>query len=367
MPISKPICWGILGTGFAARKFADSLRLVPDTKLWAVGSRHLASAQEFACKFKVPVAYGSYRELANDPTINVVYVATPHVRHHEDCILCLKADKAVLCEKPFTLNAQQARLVIALARERHLFCMEAMWMRYMPLIQKVKQLVSSGEIGEVRLLTTDFGYPVRFDPTNRFFKLELGGGALLDRGIYPLSLAFLLLGTPTQMVSQAFIGKTGVDEQSAMVLNYENGALALLSSTLNTYASNLATIIGSRGKIVIHEPFYQPDRISITKFTETPSAFTSTPVNSSGLKQKLISYLKRNLFLKQLAFKLQNSTTTLLHLNEGNGFNYEALEAVRCLTRGDLESQIMPLDETLKIMEAMDTFRQQWNLKYPQE
>ncbi|OKH20963.1 dehydrogenase [Hydrococcus rivularis NIES-593] len=365
---SQPIRWGILGTGFIAQKFADGLRSVPEAQLWAVGSRTLASAQKFAHQFNVPKVYGSYSDLVNDPTIDVVYVATPHIYHKENCISSLKARKAVLCEKPFTVNAREAKEVITLAREQKLFCMEAMWMRFMPLIQKVKQIVDRGDIGEIRLFTAEFGYPTQFDPNNRFFKLELGGGALLDRGVYPLSLAFFLFGPPNQISGQACKGNSGVDEQSAMLLTYESSMLAILSSTLNTYGSNSAIITGTRGKIVIHEPFYEPERISLIKFPDSPVVSTAKYcVNSSRLKQKLITLMKRNLLVKSLVSKLRYPTTTFSHANESNGLSYQAVEVVRCLKNGERESPIMPLDHTLKIMETMDVLRQQWNLKYPQD
>lgn len=365
---SEPIRWGILGTGFIAQKFADGLQVVPDAQLWAVGSRTLASAQKFAHRFNVPKVYGSYGDLLNDPDIDVVYVATPHICHKEHCISSLQAGKAVLCEKPFMVNAQETKEVIALARERNLFCMDGMWMRCMPLIQKVKEIVDSGQLGDIRLFTADFGYPTGLDLNSRFFNLELGGGALLDRGVYPLSLAFFLFGPPSQITGQACIGPSGVDEQSGMVLTYESGTLALLSSTLNTYGSNSAVITGTRGKIIIHEPFYQPDRISLIKFPDTSKMATAnTYVSSSGLKQKVITSLKRNLLVKTLVSKLRYPATTVSHVNEGNGLNYEAAEVVRCLKNGERESPLMPLDESLKIMETMDALRQQWNLKYPHE
>lgn len=364
---STIIRWGILGTGEIAQRFAEGLQFVPNAKLQAIGSRNLATAQTFANRYKVPQAFGSYQELVKSD-LDVVYVATPHSRHKEDCILCLEAGKAVLCEKPFTMNAQEAREVIDLAREKHLFCMEAMWMRFIPLIQKVRNLIDSGEIGRVCMITAEFGYPTEFDPENRFFNPELGGGALLDRGVYTLSLAFHLLGKPSQIVSEVSIGKTGVDEQVSIILKYSQGQLAMLSSSLRTYTSNEVVIMGTHGKIRIHEPFICPQKISITKFSNsvTSSPSLSQPVS---LKQKIISTLRKNSFLNHLYFQLINQLEPILRRAHkeilqpvyGNGYNYEAEEVMRCLQEGKLESQIMPLDETLSIMEAIDIVRYQWN------
>lgn len=365
---SQPIHWGILGAGTIAAKFAEDLQTLPDAQLWAIGSRTPAAAQAFAKQFKVPQVYGSYEDLAQDSAIDVIYVATPHSRHKADCILCLEAGKAVLCEKPFTINAAEAQAVIEVARQRQVFCMEAMWMRFIPLVQKVKALIEEGAIGEVRQLIADFGYPVPFDPQNRFYNPKLGGGALLDRGVYPLSLAFMLLGAPNHICSQACMGKTGVDEQSALILNYDNGALALLSSTFQTVASNTAAIIGTKGKIVLHDPFYAADQISITRYAD-PATLTAskTAAGSSGWKRSFIQSLKQNQLVKKTVSLLKNPSKIISQPVAGNGLSYEAAEVMRCLRKGDRESAIMPLDETLKLMEMLDRVRQEWGLKYPQD
>lgn len=362
----KPIRWGILGTGFISGQFAQGLQLLPDAELLAIGSRTQTSAQEFAQCFNVSRTYSRYEELVKDPDIDVVYIGTPQNRHKTDCLLCLEAGKAVVCEKPFTLNAPEAREVIELARAKRLFCMEAMWMRFMPLIQQVQTLIHRGEIGTPRLLTADFGVAMAFDPSSRFFNLELGGGALLDRGIYPLSLAFRLFGTPESVVSQATIGETGVDEQSAIVLKFPQGQLAVLSSSLRSYSANEAVIMGDRGKIIIHEPFYRPHRISVIKSPEPVTLTGGTTNLKPSLKQKLKQHPLVQRF-KGLLSPLVRKSTTIVEPIAGNGFGYEAAEVMRCLRNGDLESQLMPLDETLRIMETMDLIRSQWNLKYPQE
>ncbi len=371
MSTVKKIRWGILGTGYVARQFAQGLSFLPDAQLLAVGSRNLATAQVFAHLFQIPRTYEGYENLVNDPDIDIVYIATPHHRHKDDCLLCLEAGKAVLCEKPLTINAPAAREIIALARQKQLFCMEAMWMRFMPLIQKIETLINSGIIGEICILNADFGIPTQFDPENRHFNPQMGGGALLDRGVYGLSLAFQLLGPPSQVVSQASIGKTGVDEQSAILLGYPQGKLAILTATLCAYTSNEAVIVGTQGKIRIHEPFFRPHKLSIEKLPDSASLASSSP----SLKQKFLASAKRMPWLQRLYAQFQPYLSLLIRPQakeivqplDGNGYNYEAAEAMRCLRAGELESPTMPLDETLSIIETMDTIRRQWDVNYPPE
>ena len=366
--MSNRIRWGILGTGTVARDVARSFALVPDAELAAVGSRNLDTAQAFASRFGIPKAYGSYDELLADDSIDVVYIATPHDRHRDDCLKCFDAGKAVLCEKPFTLNAAQALEVVSAAREKRLFCMEAMWMRFIPLVRKVRELVDAGEIGHVQMVKADFGYPTWYDPENRFFNLARGGGSLMDRGIYTLSLARFLLGDHENLKSSATIGPTGVDHQSACLLEYPNGAIADLSSTLVTWGTNEAVIMGTKGQIRIHDPFYRPSRVSVKHFDE-PCAPVESLGDNGGLTQKLKE--------SALVNRLQRMATPLLdrlrggraisHPFPGSGYQFEIEEVTQCLQRGETESSIMPLDDTLAIMETMDEMRASWGMRYPQE
>ena len=192
----RPIRWGILGTGRVAGRFAQALRELDDARLLAAGSRRLATAEAFARHHGVERAYGSYAQLAADPDLDIVYVASPHALHREHSLLCLEAGRAVLCEKPFALNATEAREVIASARSRGLFCMEAMWTRFLPAMRRLTELVDAGAIGELRMVTAQLGFPSEPDPSSRLFDPALGGGALLDLGVYPLALASQLLGRP---------------------------------------------------------------------------------------------------------------------------------------------------------------------------
>ena len=364
---SAPVRWGILGTGAIAQEFAYGLSILPEAKLLAVGSRRPDSGQRFAQAHQIPKVYDTYEALVADGEIDVVYIATPHFRHHQDCLLCLNGGKAVLCEKPLALNGQQGREVAAAAHRHGVFCMEAMWMRFMPLIQRVQALIQQGAIGQVLSLSADFGYPTDFDPGNRFFNLQLGGGALLDRGSYPLSLAFQLLGAPSSVTGQACIGETGVDDQSALILTYSSGQLAQLGATLRGYATNTATITGTRGKIIIHPPFCRPDKITLTPLSEQPvvtSSQASTP--PSKLKRQVKGLVKR-LPLTGAVASLRNKTQAITAPITGNGFNYEAMEVIRCLRQNRLESPLMPLDESVKILEVMDQLRRSWGLHYPQD
>jgi len=318
--------WGILGTGNIAQQFARGLKTLPDAELVAVGSRHATTAQAFAETFGARRAHGSYEALAADPDIEVVYVATPHTMLAENTLLCLDAGKAVLCEKPFALNAREAQEMVGAARRKSLFLMEAMWTRFFPLMGRLRDLIETGRIGEVRLLQADFGFRGAFEPEGRLYNPTLGGGALLDVGVYPVSLASYLLGTPRAVSSRAHLGETGVDEQNAVILSYENGALALLASAIRTDTPQEAHILGTAGSVRLPAPWWQPTRMVVT--------------DAAGEEE---------------------FSSPLPH----NGYPYEAAEVRRCLEAGLLESPVMPLGETLAVMGTLDSCRAQWGLRYP--
>jgi predicted dehydrogenase len=326
--VRDEIRWGILGLGSIAEKFATGLQVVPDAKLVAVGSRTQSKANQFGQQFSAPNTHGSYESLAADPDIDIVYIATPHNLHYENSLLCLQAGKAVLCEKPFTINAQQAEEVIEVAKDRKLFLMEAMWTRFTPIMQRLRELLAEGIVGEVRMLQADFGFRADIDPNSRLFNLELAGGALLDVGIYPISLSSMIFGAPSQIAGLAHFGSTGVDEQCGMVLGFSSGALAMLSAAVRMSTPHEATIMGTEGSIRIQSPWWNPSSMTISR---------------NG-KDEMISLPPG-----------------------GNGYQYEAMEAHRCLRSGARGSLIMPLAETLQIQTTMDTLRSQWGFKYPSE
>jgi predicted dehydrogenase len=326
--MNEKIRWGIIGTGSIAKKFADGLAALPQAQLVAVGSRARQTAEEFGEKFHVPRRYDSYAALAADGEVDVVYVATPHPMHADNTLLCLKAGKAVLCEKPFAMNASQAAQMVHLARGRKLFLMEAMWTRFLPAMVKVRQLLAEGAIGEVRMVTADFGFRVGWNPQGRLLNPHLGGGGLLDVGVYTVSLAHMILGQPLKVLSQAHIGATGVDEQAAIILGFAEGRLALLSCAVRTTSPTEAQILGTDGSIRIRSPWWR----------------TANFVLQAGGKEKV--------------FEMPFTST---------GLNYEAQEVMDCLAAGRTESTVMPLDETLAVMRTLDEIRRQWGLKYPVE
>jgi len=326
--MQDPINWGILGTGSIAKKFATGLTVLDDAKLVAVGSRKQETADAFADEFDVPTRHASYEALANDPDVDAIYVATPHTFHKANSILCLEAGKAALCEKPFTINAAEAEELIGVARDRGVFLMEAMWTRFSPVMCKVRELLAEGAIGEPRMLAADFGFRAGVSPKGRLFNPELGGGALLDVGVYCVSLASMVFGAPpAEIATLATLGETGVDEQSAFILGHENGELAVLYTAIRTQTAHQARIMGTGGSITIPQ-FWHPQEAMLI---------------AGGEEQRI-----------EAPF-------------EGNGYNYEAAEVMECLRAGKRESDVMPLDETLTIMQTLDKIREQWGLKYPME
>lgn len=327
--MTEVLRWGIVGTGNIASKFAQGLQALPTAKLVAVGSRSQQTADAFGDRFNVPHRHASYEALAADPDVDAIYIGTPHSLHLSNMIQGLDHGKAVLCEKPFTINAAQARQAIDLARARNLFLMEAVWTRFMPLFVELRRLLAEGVIGEVRMISADFGFRSQVNPATRLFDLKLGGGGLLDVGVYPINLASMILGRPDRIVSLAELGETGVDEQAAMILGYPGGQLAVLSTAIRTRSQHEAIIMGTEGYIRLPARWWYPSTLVVDWPNKLPETIE-------------VPY-------------------------EGNGYNYEADEVHRCLRAGKTESDIMPLDETLAIMETMDTLRAQWGLKYPME
>lgn len=327
--MTKTINWGILGPGNIAHQFARGLNVLDDAKLIAVGSRSIERAAEFADEFDIPHKYGSYVELANDQDVDAIYVATLHPFHKENTILCLEAGKAVLCEKPFAINAQQVQEMIKTARQSGKFLMEAMWTRFFPVMVKVRKWLAESVIGEVRMLTADFGFRAGWNAEGRALNPNLAGGGLLDVGVYTISMASMVFGgSPKKISSMAHLGKTGIDEQAAMLLGYDAGQLAVLFCAVRTNTPQNARILGTDGSIYIPN-FWHPNSMTL---------------NASGKDAEQI----------EIPF-------------DGNGYNYEAAEVMRCLREGKVESDIMPLDESLSIIKTMDEIREQWGLKYPME
>jgi len=267
--------------------------------------------------------------LAGDPDVDVVYVSTPNNLHKENTSMCLRAGKPVLCEKPFAVNARETAEMINLARQQGVFLMEAMWTRFLPAMVKLREILAEKTIGDVRMLMADFGFRSEMNPKSRIFDSNLGGGALLDVGIYPVSLASMVFGTPSRITGMAQIGETGVDEQSAVILGYAKGELALIASAARTHTPQVAYLLGTEGRVVVNPPWWRPQTLTLSL---------------SGRADEV----------RQIPF-------------EGNGYSYEAAEVNRCLRERKPESDTMSLDETLSIMETMDAIRSKWGLKYPNE
>jgi predicted dehydrogenase len=324
-----PIRWGILGTGGIARSFTQDLKLHESAQVVAVGSRTPETAAKFAQEFNIPHAYSSYEELAHAPDVDIIYIATPHPFHRENAISCLLGGKAVLCEKPFTINSTEAEEVIAIARKSKHYLMEAMWTRFLPVIAKVREWLGQGEIGAIRMLKSDFCFRAEWGFNNRWLNPALGGGALLDVGVYPVSLASMIFGgPPNHITSHAHLGVTGVDEQNALIFEYPTGALALLSSAVQTDTLKDTYIYGTAG--YIHIP---------------------------------------NTWWAKSASLWQNETLveTWEAPYTGNGYYHEAAAVMADLRMGKLENDLIPLDETLAIIKTLDQIRAQWGFRYPTE
>lgn len=325
----KKTRWGIMGTGSIAKSFARGLQDTPNAYLTAVGSRTQESADIFGERFSVPVRCPSYQDLAELTDIDAIYISTPHPFHKDNAIMCLEAGKPVLCEKPFAINSLEAEIMVRTARDNGVFLMEAMWSRYLPVMQQVRKWLDQGAIGEIRWVSADFGFRANMDPQSRLFNPELGGGALLDVGIYVTSFASFVLGPhPDKIHALAELGDTGVDEQNTLLLGYDNGSMAVLTSAVRTATPQEARIVGTEGIISIESPFYKAEKATLTAGDHVEEI------------ELIIS---------------------------GNGYNYEAEEVGNCLNRGLLESSTMPLDETIAIMRVLDNARAQWGLTYPTE
>jgi predicted dehydrogenase len=326
--VEERVRWGIAATGGIARRFATGLAETDDTDTVAVASRSQERADEFGAEFDIPRCHASYEALAEDPDVDVVYVASPHSRHQADTLLFLEAGKHVLCEKPFALNEAQAKRMVDAARERNLFVMEAMWSRFLPTYVLLGELLADGVIGEVQHVDADLAIRFPFDPTHRHFDLALGGGALLDLGIYPLQLASLVLGAPADVHAVGQVGATGVDEVVAAVLRHESGGLATVRTATRLTMACTARISGTEGAI------------DLPAFMHCPNSLTVTNVDGINVHETPIV---------------------------GEGLRYQVAEVHRCVRAGELESPVIRHAETLRLTHTMDRIRAQLGVRYPGE
>jgi predicted dehydrogenase len=322
------IRWGVIGTGNMAGQFARGLQHARGARLVAVASRSIDRARQFGRTFGVPHCYGVTDAVVEDPCVDVIYVATPPALHHECVMRCLEAGKPVLCEKPLAINADQARAMAAFARKRRLFLMEAMWTRFLPPLLEVRRLLQEGAIGRVTRLEADLGFDRRSNAASWLRDPGLGGGCLLDVGVYPLTLAAMALGTPLAIRGRASVCETGVDETNAIHLKYPGGAEALITADICAPSPLEAHIIGSAGRLHLHTDWWKGGPFSLT--------------TAAGTREFDLPVL-------------------------GNGYAHEAEEVSRCLFAGATESRIMPLSESILSLQIADHLRRQWGVKYPCE
>jgi predicted dehydrogenase len=321
--------WGILATGGIAHAFTRDLRTA-GLDVAAVGSRRRDAADAFAGEFDIPRAHDSYEALVEDPGVDIVYVATPHPSHADNAILALEHGKHVIVEKPFTLTGAEADRVRDAARAVGLLAMEAMWTRYLPHMQRVRELVRSGAVGDVRAVFADHTQSLPADPSHRLNALELGGGALLDLGIYPISFAWDILGAPTTITARARLSETGADTEVTTIFTYASGALSTSLSSSRAAGPNTAHIVGDEARIDIDAVFYSPTTFRLSRPDgEVAEVFESRV--------------------------------------DGRGMQFQALAAERIVAAGRSDSDILPLDETVAIMHALDAIRAQIGVRYPQE
>lgn len=326
--MAENIRWGILGCGKIANKFASDLKLVQDGELKAVASRDLVRLRAFAKEHGAALSFDSYEKLVACPEVDAIYVATPHGFHHDHVMLCLQHRKAVLCEKAFALNLAQARLMVDLARREKVFLMEAFWTKFLPQFQKVTEIITSGEIGEVKMIQSDFGFKAPQPHAQRLFDPVLGGGSLLDIGIYPVFLAQSILGKPTHV--HAFITpyESGVDEQCVMTMKFAGGALAVLSSTFAVETPVEAMIAGTEGRIVMRNRFH----------------------NAVGTVEVIIGR--------------EQPRMIEVHRESGFGYQFEIRHVNDCLKKGLTESPVMTHADTLMLMETLDRIRTTCGVRY---
>ena len=327
--MAQLIRWGILGCGRIARKFAADLKYVEDASLIAVGSRHQKGADEFAKEFPLPYRHGSYEELAQNPEVDVIYIASPHGMHHEHVLLCLRHKKAVLCEKAFAINQKQAREMIDLARQQQVFLMEALWTKFLPHYHKLMQILREGRLGKLQSVLVNFGFIPQAPVPARLFEPDLGGGALLDIGIYNVFIALSVLGRPDRIEARITPAATGVDEQCAILFLYDNGAMAQLFASFSSNLATEADISGDKGRLRLGSRFYEPSAT-----------------------------------LEFYPGRVDSREISPVQKEPGFGYQYEARHVCDCLRQGLTESPVMTHGDSLLLMETLDRIRESGGIRY---
>ncbi len=322
----RKIKWGIIGLGNIAHQFAKDLALVTDAELTAVGSRTITKAQKFAKQYTVEKSYGSYEQVIADPDIDIIYIATPHDSHASLTIKCLEQGKHVLCEKPIALNYNQAIQMVETSRANNKFFMEAFWTRFNPSVQEVVLKIKNREIGEVKYINADFAFNVG-TPQGRMIDIKTGGGSLLDMGVYPLFLAYVILGSPDKVLALANFYESGADKQTSMILQYENSQ-AILHSSFVSPSDMAATISGTEGRIRLNSVWHETQSYSVIK---------------------------------------NNHVVDYQFPTKGKGFTYEIEECHLCIRNKRIESKIWSHQNSLDLIKIVDEVRKQTGLEFPSE
>ena len=324
--MKKNYRWGIIGAGKIADKFCTALSFVEGAEVYAIASRNMVNAKLYAGKYNAAKCYDNYKDLMQDEAVDIIYIATPHAFHFEQAMQCLQHKKPVLCEKPMTLSYHQTLALVTSAKEKNVFIMEGMWTSCMPFLDKIQSLIKQDVIGELQYVAANFGFSTPFNEESRLFKKSLGGGSLMDVGVYPVFLATTLLGEPSQLKTIAKLTSTGVDEYCNTVLQYENGATAHLVSSIIFNTAIEAEISGAKGRIVIENPWF--------KATDFRVELNDVPIEKFSMP------------------------------HQSNGFEHEIKEVMHCLDNGLLQSSKMPHQLTLSISKIMEEILLQGGVKY---
>ena len=325
--MSKAYNWAILGCGKIARKFANDLKLLPNARLYAAASRSLENARAFANELGFEKAYGSYEEMVSDPAVDVVYIASPHSHHCEHTLLCLNHKKAVLCEKAFAINSGEVSLMIETARKNNTFLMEAFWTSFQPSFLKAMEIIRSGELGALKMVRSDFAFNAEFNPEKRLYNVNLGGGSLLDIGIYPIFMSLMALGKPSEIKTMASFCPTGAEETIQMSFRYPGGEMASLVSSFASFSSTQTEFWFENGFLRLNRRFYTPTTITYWK---------------NGEEEKVFTFDKG-----------------------GFGYELEAAHVMECLDARKTESDVMPLAVSSNLMEIMDWVRKDAGIVFP--
>lgn len=326
--MSKTYNWAILGCGKIARKFAADLKHLSNARLYAAASRSLENARAFASELGFEKSYGSYDEMVNDPEVDVVYIATPHSHHFEHALLCLNHRKAVLCEKAFAINSKEVGVMTEAARQNKTFLMEAFWTRFQPSFLKALEIIQSGELGALKMVRSDFAFNADYHPEKRLYNVDLGGGSLLDIGIYPIFMTLMALGKPSKIKTMAQFCPTGAEESIMMSFIYPGGEIASLVSSFASHSSTQTEFSFENGFIRLNRRFFTPTSLTYWKY---------------GEEEKTITFEK----------------------GAGFGYELEAAHVMECLDAGKTESEWMPLSFSSDLMEIMDWVRKDAGIVFP--